>query len=634
MVKISENLKEASFILCKKNDKKPLTEFKGDDWNNKIIDYETANRGLNDGFNIGLVAGSKLKPNPEAQEGENIVLIDTDNDILSKYCDTDMPQTYTEKTTSGGRHYIFRTLNNFDNQEINFNGEHLGELRCLRQYVVISPSQAINRKGELGNYEVLKDLPLAYISDFEIDNLKSNFNCIGNNKTSLRLSKEILEKLTSDKEIYDLFNGLFPVGKRSEAELSLVCKLVARNFDKETIFRIMSNSKIGKWNEECISYRELTYNKAVAFVTTPKKQELQTKQLLTFYSDTDLLDYKPEPQSWLIENQLPKKEIGILAGKRMARKTFIALRQAISLASGKDCFGDKVPEKKKVLIVDEESGVNEIAKRMKLLKSAMGLDKQGLDIQYVSFGGLKLDMRETFKYKEFCEKVKEFQPDLIIVDCLSRVVTFEVDKDNRAISELFTEVVRPITQDIGCTWLFIHHVRKGLNNNTRPEDPLDEVRGGSELVNYCRFVLMTELPRHQKKDESGSEMIVFKVIKMSNSILPEDKVISFTPEKEGLKVEYVGKPEEILSGEQQAANAIKEYLFAEQIKGEFRTQDILNASKKIGFKSSMLKYGLKVLEQEGFLIKVRRGVWKIAAIPQNDYIDFSKSGIKEVLENE
>jgi hypothetical protein len=60
------------------------------------------------------------------------------------------------------------------------------------------------------------------------------------------------------------------------------------------------------------------------------------------YSDADIMNYEPEKQLWLIENQIPKGEVGILAGKRGDKKTWTALYQAICIAAGINCFGDKV----------------------------------------------------------------------------------------------------------------------------------------------------------------------------------------------------------------------------------------------------------------------------------------------------
>jgi len=347
-----------------------------------------------------------------------------------------------------------------------------------------------------------------------------------------------------------------------------------------------------------------------------KKRQKELKIIEELYSDADLINYKPEPQSWLIENQIPKGEVGLLVGKRGERKTFIALYQALCLASGKKVFNiDDVSEKKKILIVDEETGKDNIAKRIFMLKKGLKI-KEALNIKFLSFLGLKLDRRETETFLKFSKIVRDFQPDLIIIDCLQRCVTFEIDRDNTSISELFTEVIRPIIKAYGTSWLFVHHLRKSPTSNYRIEDPLDEVRGGSELVNYCRYVLMCQTPRGQQTNEGGSEFLIFRVLKMSNAPIPEPKVISFTSNDDNLKIAYEGLPEEILAGEVQAANRIKNWLFEKQLSC-FKTADIIQAADEIGFKKNLLNNGLKFLLQQGFLNKPSRGSWGIVGSDKN-----------------
>jgi len=251
----------------------------------------------------------------------------------------------------------------------------------------------------------------------------------------------------------------------------------------------------------------------------------------------------------------------------------------------------------------------------------LGIERDKLDIKYISRTGLKLDKPESKKLKKLIKIILDFKPDLVVVDCLQRVVTFEVDKDNSQISELFTGVVRPLIKKVGSSWLFIHHLRKSPSGNYRPEDPLDEVRGGSELVNYCRFVLMSQEPKYQTKTNEGGVMVVFRVLKMSNAQMPEPKVISFTSEDGMIKVAYEGLPEDVLAGEIQCAKAIKDWLFQEQKTGEFKTSEVVSASEKIGFKKSMLSQGLKVLVKDGFLNKQKRGLYCVAEVVKQQSLD-------------
>ena len=338
-----------------------------------------------------------------------------------------------------------------------------------------------------------------------------------------------------------------------------------------------------------------------------EKQEKKVK--LDIYTDKDLETFEPEPVCWIIENQIPKAEIGLLVGKRGVRKTFVALRQAISITSGKDFLGDKVTERKRVLIIDEENGKNEIAKRIKLIKNGLGI-KESLDIHFLSFEGIRLDAVTSEKFMATSEIIEELKPDLIIVDCLQRVLDIEVDRDNKGISSFFTDVVRYFTKKIGCSWLFIHHMRKG-NVQYKPDDQLDEIRGGSELVNYCRYVLMCGEPKRKSKEDRV--LVTFEVLKMSNSQIPPSKVFEFISKEDFITMSYLGTPDEILNTEAKIGEAIKNFIINKELTGEFRTKDITENAQGIGFKKSSLNLGLRWLEDNNIIVKEKRGIWRLTS---------------------
>jgi len=79
---ISSSLREARFILVKKNTKIPKADFKGDNWKEKEVDYETANKSL-------------IKYNPALFCGKNGFFgIDCDRLELAQACEGLLPKTY------------------------------------------------------------------------------------------------------------------------------------------------------------------------------------------------------------------------------------------------------------------------------------------------------------------------------------------------------------------------------------------------------------------------------------------------------------------------------------------------------------------------------------------------------------
>lgn len=325
---------------------------------------------------------------------------------------------------------------------------------------------------------------------------------------------------------------------------------------------------------------------------------------LEYYDDEDLINKKfPKPQ-WLIENQIPLGEVGVLAGKRGERKTFYSLYQSICIAAGKECVGDKVGNSKAVLFISEEDSIINLVERIKLIKKGLGIEKIKLPIKYFTMNNFKLD-ESSYKKDELLKIIEEFKPSLIVVDSFQRVVSLDVDKDNKEISEFFMDDIIPLSKKYECSWLFIHHLRKGISGSNPPEDLLDEIRGGSELVNISRFVLICSVPKNSK------EFMVLNVAKFSYSEKPEPKVISFNnSEEEGLKVEYVGKPEDVLNSAANCARTIKKWLF-DNNKNEFRTKELKEASEALGFKKSWIDMGIKFLKESQWVKMEKRGYYVI-----------------------
>lgn len=537
----------------------------------------------------------------------NLRIIDCDDKSIIPYFEKALGDTYSVQTGSGGRH--FYVLSEYDINHVLVGDK--GEVRAKNYQVVSAPCRHPN-----GNYyKVYNDSAIKTIPKEQLAEIIKPY-----------LRSDNSEKTQIENSNTDTSN--------SGVEFGAVCKKIREGKKKEQIFQEMM--VYAKWlNPHHPSYREHTYNNALKRIKDkpqtydqrkyykqyeeleePTEEEVNNTDFGDIQTDAELMTYETKPQPFLINNIIPENEIGILTGKRGARKTFAAMHLALTLASGHKAFGvEDVIEKKKVLFISEEDNINAIATRIKILKTGMGIEKEPLDIKYISFSGLKLD-RADKKFLKFKTILTEYKPSLVIIDALARCITFEIDKDNKAISSLFTEVIRPLQREIGCSWLFIHHVRKGLSGQY-VDDYLDEVRGGTELVNYCRFVLMCQQPKNQTTDIQGQEKILFKVLKMSNAVKVEDKVVSFNPEGEGenkcLKVEYLGTAEEALNGGQQAATAIKKYLIDMNLTAEFKTSQIKEAAKEIGFGKSLISEGLKILVEQGFLIRPKpRGAYIIA----------------------
>ncbi len=426
-------------------------------------------------------------------------------------------------------------------------------------------------------------------------------------------------KIYPDKECYDKLIESYPICKKEIDEFigGLINRYDKINFDSLS-YPFGWETDLTKQN---IAVKNVFIDKIKEFILMvceiPESKEEIKEEKLKSWLYKDMINFEPPKQEWIIENQIPVGEIGLLVGKRGERKTFIALYQAVCIASGLTCFNDNIPKKRKVLYIDEEAGIYELVRRIKSITKGLEIEKEPLDICIISQEGLMIDLQEDSeninvrrleKMNGFNNLLEEFKPDLIIVDCLQRCLSFNVDKENEKMSAVFTGIIRQISNKYSCSWLFIHHLRKSLSNyKAEPDDMLDEVRGASEIVNFSRFVLMCQVPKNQENNES--EKAIFRILKMSNAQKSEPKAINFISSDNILKIEYLGVPADVLSSERLCANAIRTWLVDNQITREFRTKEIIEAD--IGYKKSLISLGLNVLLKEGFLTKVKRGIYQI-----------------------
>lgn len=330
------------------------------------------------------------------------------------------------------------------------------------------------------------------------------------------------------------------------------------------------------------------------------------------FTDKDLESYEPKIKEFLIINQVPKKEIGLLVGKRQSLKTWIAQLQAVCLASGSDCLGDKVPKKGKVLYLDLENDKDEIVSRHNAIKKGLNI-KDKLDITYITDLDFRLDKPGTTNYQKFLEELDTLKPDMVFVDGIQRFLSFNVDKENELISNFFTTHIKPLIRKYGSTWIFIHHLRKSPAGKYEPDDLLDEVRGGSEITNIPRFIALCRKSKIESDDKVYFEYLN---IKLSNYKKPEPKALSFeyikgdVPKNDIVKISFEGVPEEVFKSALLCAENIKKYLLNKGL-SEFQSKDITDASKVIGFGKTTINAGLNELKKIGILIKPKQGHWKI-----------------------
>jgi phenylalanyl-tRNA synthetase beta subunit len=134
-----------------------------DEPGNLPLEDQEVNKIIESNWNAGLLTGSG-----------GVEVLDADSKELFDWACSNLPPTYTIKTGSEEEHYHFYFKRKGENQKIILEKEnkHFGEWMASGQQVVMAGSIHPQTKRE---YAIFKDLPIAEISEDDIDSIKENF---------------------------------------------------------------------------------------------------------------------------------------------------------------------------------------------------------------------------------------------------------------------------------------------------------------------------------------------------------------------------------------------------------------------------------------------------------------------------
>jgi hypothetical protein len=190
---------------------------------------------------------------------------------------------------------------------------------------------------------------------------------------------------------------------------------------------------------------------------------------LWHYEALDLTKPPADPD-WLVDGLLCKGDLGLCIGEPGVGKSWTSMALAVAIAEGSGTFlGRKVSKSpSRVLYVDEENPEPLVPLRLRKL----GLTDRGVArFRYLHRQGIRLDKNPG----PLLEEALDFNPELIVIDSLTRVHT--KDENNAGeMAKLFNDGIVPLARSTGATCLVIHHVNKTESNSSFVRS-----RGSSDL---------------------------------------------------------------------------------------------------------------------------------------------------------
>lgn len=441
---------------------------------------------LKNGGNYGVVCGI----------GE-LRVRDIDDPKLAEYLiQRNKFETFTIKTGKGIHIYFEAPYSNENNVIILNNGEY----RARNSYVV-GPN-SIHPNGEI--YKVINNSEIKTFTEQEVHNkyIKDYLRLDTTNTIKeADLSEELEKKIKSNEIITKMLDGdLQGKASRSEAELSLVCRLIQIGLNKSQVFKLMTKCKLGKWQESPIQYRELTFEKALSIITKEKKDDfrneagLQVKVIsnydttaqeisdLEIVADNKVEDMKIKQVEWLVKDLIPKYSLTLIGGKSASYKSTGTLHMAYCIAEGKKVFSVFDSIKSKVLYLNEENAWNVFKPLITKIRKG-SIDELGSEnIFFSTFQDLRLDTQMGVeKLKRVIEKEKI---EVVVMDSLKRFIGFEENNADK-VNEFYINVLKPLMVKYKISIILLHHTKKDVVGANK----LDMLRGSSDFVNICDSII-------------------------------------------------------------------------------------------------------------------------------------------------
>lgn len=193
----------------------------------------------------------------------------------------------------------------------------------------------------------------------------------------------------------------------------------------------------------------------------------------------------------LLDGLLYKGDIGIIGGVAKAGKTIFAMNLAVSLARGESFLHWRSTKKKyKILYLDFELAEWMIDERINAI-TEFGCPENLTTVSFKQFPHLA-NLKDLKTYVE--EELVQDQYDLIIWDCLYRLIGGLDENDNGAMADVFSSF-QSFGAATGATQLIIHHFGKGDHSGKSVNDCF---RGASVISGAVDCAVA--LSAHEEKD--------------------------------------------------------------------------------------------------------------------------------------
>jgi RecA-family ATPase len=154
-------------------------------------------------------------------------------------------------------------------------------------------------------------------------------------------------------------------------------------------------------------------------------------------------------REWIVQNLIPAHTVTLLTGDGAAGKTTLALQLAAARALDRNWIGT-TPQPGRTLVLSAEDDADELHRRMNAIRVHYGVSFSDLaNVRLVDLVGSGAVLGEltrngtiaaTHLYRTVVDLVREFMPDLVVIDALADA--FAGDENNRSQARQFVTLLK------------------------------------------------------------------------------------------------------------------------------------------------------------------------------------------------
>jgi len=216
--------------------------------------------------------------------------------------------------------------------------------------------------------------------------------------------------------------------------------------------------------------------------------------------DTFLTDIKEV--DWICKPFIAKKSIGFVAGLPETLKTWLCVDLAVESAVESGLWLGLFPlPSSRVLFIDQERARDETQSRFSRVIAAKGLKNADLKGKLFIKSGTTIRINMDASFQAFRSELLEMRPDIVIVDSFKAFHT-AAENDGTEMQKVI-ERIKELRNEIGCTFVFIHHENKNAYPNGEPkgEPHMGTMSGSIAMSAAAEFCLIV------RKMEDNTSMV-------------------------------------------------------------------------------------------------------------------------------